>query len=67
MPAMFVAGGQAGYVTTASGKNLVVSIYALNGIYPTVSQGLGGDGQDIDSGGVLPNTEKVLAIVQSNN
>jgi D-alanyl-D-alanine carboxypeptidase/D-alanyl-D-alanine-endopeptidase (penicillin-binding protein 4) len=48
MPAMFVAGGQAGYVTTASGKNLVVSIYALNGIYPTVSQGLGGNGQDID-------------------
>lgn len=51
MPAMFVAAGQAGYMTTASGKDLVVAVYALNGTYSTVAEGLDQD---------LPNTEKVL-------
>ena len=35
MPAMFVAAGQAGYMTTANGKEVVVAVYALNGVYPT--------------------------------
>jgi D-alanyl-D-alanine carboxypeptidase/D-alanyl-D-alanine-endopeptidase (penicillin-binding protein 4) len=51
MPAMFVAAGQAGYMTTASGKEAVVAVYALNGTYRTVAEGLDQD---------LPNTEKVL-------
>jgi len=51
MPAMFVAAGQAGYMTTASGKDAVVAVYALNGTYPTVAEGLDKD---------LPDTEKVL-------
>ena len=60
MPAMFVAGGQAGYMTTASGRNAVVAVYALNGIYPTIADGVG-------AGGDLPNTEKVLSIIQSGS
>ncbi len=55
MPAMFVAAGQAGYMTTASGKDTVVALYALNGTYRTVA-----DGVDQD----LPNTEKVLNQIQ---
>jgi serine-type D-Ala-D-Ala carboxypeptidase/endopeptidase (penicillin-binding protein 4) len=55
MPAMFVAAGQAGYMTTASGKDAVVAVYALNGIYPTVNEGLDKD---------LPDTEKVLNQMQ---
>ncbi|WP_297732741.1 D-alanyl-D-alanine carboxypeptidase [Mycobacterium sp.] len=55
MPAMFVAAGQAGYMTTASGKDAVVAVYALNGTYRTVSEGLDED---------LPNTEKVLNQMQ---
>ncbi|MCV7076256.1 D-alanyl-D-alanine carboxypeptidase/D-alanyl-D-alanine endopeptidase [Mycobacterium szulgai] len=51
MPAMFVAAGQAGYLTTASGKDAVVAVYALNATYSTVAEGLDQD---------LPNTEKVL-------
>ncbi len=55
MPAMFVAAGQAGYLTTASGKEAVVAVYALNGTYSTVAEGLDRD---------LPNTEKVLNQIQ---
>jgi serine-type D-Ala-D-Ala carboxypeptidase/endopeptidase (penicillin-binding protein 4) len=55
MPAMFVAAGQAGYMTTASGKEVVVALYALNATYRTVA-----DGVDQD----LPNTEKVLNQIQ---
>jgi serine-type D-Ala-D-Ala carboxypeptidase/endopeptidase (penicillin-binding protein 4) len=55
MSAMFVAAGQAGYMTTASGKDAVVAVYALNGIYPTVVEGLDKD---------LPDTEKVLNQMQ---
>jgi serine-type D-Ala-D-Ala carboxypeptidase/endopeptidase (penicillin-binding protein 4) len=51
MPPMFVAARQAGYMTTASGKDTVVAVYALNGTYPTVSEGVDKD---------LPDTEKVL-------
>jgi hypothetical protein len=39
-PAMFVAAGQAGYMTTASGKDAVVAVDALNGTYPTVAEGI---------------------------
>jgi D-alanyl-D-alanine carboxypeptidase/D-alanyl-D-alanine-endopeptidase (penicillin-binding protein 4) len=60
MPAMFVAAGQAGYMTTAGGRELIVALYALNGIYPTVAEGLGADGD-------LPGTEKVLSIIQAGN
>jgi D-alanyl-D-alanine carboxypeptidase/D-alanyl-D-alanine-endopeptidase (penicillin-binding protein 4) len=58
MPAMFVAAGQAGYMTTASGKDAVVAIYALNGTYPTVMEGVDKD---------LPNTEKVLNQMQRSS
>jgi D-alanyl-D-alanine carboxypeptidase/D-alanyl-D-alanine-endopeptidase (penicillin-binding protein 4) len=56
MPAMFVAAGQAGYMKTASGKDAVVALYALNATYPTVEEGLDKD---------LPDTEKVLRHMQS--
>jgi D-alanyl-D-alanine carboxypeptidase/D-alanyl-D-alanine-endopeptidase (penicillin-binding protein 4) len=55
---MFVAGGQAGYMTTASGKDAAAVVYALNGVYPNVADGLA------PPGGVLPNTEKVLTEMQ---
>jgi serine-type D-Ala-D-Ala carboxypeptidase/endopeptidase (penicillin-binding protein 4) len=58
MPAMFVAAGQAGCLTTASGKDAVVALYALNGTYSTVA-----DGVDQD----LPNTEKVLNQIQRSS
>jgi D-alanyl-D-alanine carboxypeptidase/D-alanyl-D-alanine-endopeptidase (penicillin-binding protein 4) len=58
MPAMFVAAGQAGYMTTASGKDAVVAVYALNGIYPTVIEGVDKD---------LPDTEKVLNQMQRSS
>jgi D-alanyl-D-alanine carboxypeptidase/D-alanyl-D-alanine-endopeptidase (penicillin-binding protein 4) len=58
MPAMFVAAGQAGYMTTASGKDAVVAVYALNGTYPTVMEGLEED---------LPDTEKVLNQMQRSS
>lgn len=61
MPAMFVAGGQAGYMTTASGKEAVVAVYALNGVYPTTAEGL------VVPGGDLSNTEKVLTQMQLNS
>jgi D-alanyl-D-alanine carboxypeptidase/D-alanyl-D-alanine-endopeptidase (penicillin-binding protein 4) len=49
MPAMFVAGGQAGYMTTASGKEAVVAVYALNGVWPTTPEGLKVPGGDLDN------------------
>ncbi len=58
MPAMFVAGGQAGYMTTAGGKDAVVAVYALNGVYPSVAEGLAVPGGD------LSNTEKVVTQMQ---
>jgi D-alanyl-D-alanine carboxypeptidase/D-alanyl-D-alanine-endopeptidase (penicillin-binding protein 4) len=58
MPAMFVAAGQAGYMTTASGKEVVVAVYALNGVYPNVANGVAQD---------LPATEKVLTQMQLNS
>ena len=58
MPAMFVAAGQAGYMSTVSGKDAVVAIYALNGTYPTVMDGLDKD---------LPDTEKVLDQMQRSS
>jgi hypothetical protein len=45
-------------MTTASGKDAVVAIYALNGTYPTVMEGVDQD---------LPNTEKVLNQIQRSN
>ncbi|MCE5292103.1 MAG: D-alanyl-D-alanine carboxypeptidase/D-alanyl-D-alanine-endopeptidase [Nocardiaceae bacterium] len=54
MPAMFVAAGQAGYLTTASGKELAVAFYALNGAYPTTADGLA----------KFPATAKVLTQIQ---
>jgi D-alanyl-D-alanine carboxypeptidase/D-alanyl-D-alanine-endopeptidase (penicillin-binding protein 4) len=56
MPAMFVAAGQAGYLTTAGGKETVVALFALNGTYTTVLDGLNND---------LPNTEKVLNLLRA--
>ncbi|HEY0689199.1 MAG TPA: hypothetical protein VGD71_09165, partial [Kribbella sp.] len=58
MPAMFVAAGQAGYMTTANGKEVVVAVYALNGVYPNVAKGVAQD---------LPATEKVLTQMQLNS
>jgi D-alanyl-D-alanine carboxypeptidase/D-alanyl-D-alanine-endopeptidase (penicillin-binding protein 4) len=58
MPAMFVAGGQAGYMTTASGRDAAVAVYALNGVYPTTPDGLAVPGGD------LSNTEKVVTQMQ---
>jgi D-alanyl-D-alanine carboxypeptidase/D-alanyl-D-alanine-endopeptidase (penicillin-binding protein 4) len=58
MPAMFVAAGQAGYMTTAGGKDVVVAVYALNGIYSTVKEGLDKD---------LPATENVLRQMQRSS
>ena len=58
MPAMFVAAGQAGYMTTASGKDAVVAVFALNGTYPTVRVGLDED---------LPDTEKVLNVMRRSS
>jgi D-alanyl-D-alanine carboxypeptidase/D-alanyl-D-alanine-endopeptidase (penicillin-binding protein 4) len=55
MPAMFVAAGQAGHLSTASGRDTVVAIYAINATYPSVREGLDKD---------LPNTEKVLKGIQ---
>lgn len=55
MPAMFVAAGQAGYLTTASGKDAVAAVYALNATYRTVAEGIDRD---------LPNTEAVLKQIQ---
>ena len=54
-PALFVAAGQAGVITAASGKKLVVALYALNAYYPNIAVGLTKD---------LPNTEFVLNQIQ---
>ncbi|NMN94395.1 D-alanyl-D-alanine carboxypeptidase/D-alanyl-D-alanine-endopeptidase [Antrihabitans stalactiti] len=54
MHSMFVAAGQAGYMTTASGKEVVVAFYALNGTYATFEEG-------IDA---FPATAKVLTAIQ---
>ena len=54
MHSMFVAAGQAGYMTTASGKELVVAFYALNGTYAKFEEG-------IDA---FPATAKVLTAIQ---
>jgi serine-type D-Ala-D-Ala carboxypeptidase/endopeptidase (penicillin-binding protein 4) len=58
MPAMFVAAGQSGYLTTASGRHTVVALFALNGVYPTVVEGVTQD---------LLNTEKVLTSISAHN
>jgi D-alanyl-D-alanine carboxypeptidase/D-alanyl-D-alanine-endopeptidase (penicillin-binding protein 4) len=58
MPALFAAAGQAGYMTTASGKQAVVAVYALNGVYPNIAAGLAHD---------LPGTEKVLTQMQRHS
>lgn len=60
-PAMFVAAAQAGYMTTASGKEVVVALFALNGVWPTVAEGLAVPGGD------LSNTEEVLRSMQRNS
>jgi len=52
---MFVAAGQTAYMTSASGKAAVVAVFVLNGIYPTVVEGIDKD---------LPDTEKVLNVIQ---
>jgi serine-type D-Ala-D-Ala carboxypeptidase/endopeptidase (penicillin-binding protein 4) len=57
-PALFVAAGQAGYVTTAKGKDVAVALYALNATYPSVADGLLKD---------LPATEQVLREIQQAN
>ncbi|MFH5230531.1 D-alanyl-D-alanine carboxypeptidase/D-alanyl-D-alanine-endopeptidase [Antrihabitans spumae] len=56
MQSMFVAAGQAGYLTTESGKELVVAFYALNGVYPKFTDG-------IDT---FPLTAKVLTQIQQH-
>jgi D-alanyl-D-alanine carboxypeptidase/D-alanyl-D-alanine-endopeptidase (penicillin-binding protein 4) len=40
MPSLFVVQGEAGYMTTASGKHVVMAVYASNATYPTVAEGL---------------------------
>ena len=57
-PALFVAAGQAGYLTTARGKEVAVALYALNATYPSVADGLLKD---------LPATEQVLREIQQAN
>jgi serine-type D-Ala-D-Ala carboxypeptidase/endopeptidase (penicillin-binding protein 4) len=54
MNSMFVAAGQAGYLTTASGKDLVVAFYALNGTYSKFEEGIA----------AFPPTAKVLTQIQ---
>ena len=61
MPAMFVAGAQAGYMTTASGKEAVVAVFALNGVYPDIATGLAVPGGD------LSNTEKVVNAMRDSS
>ena len=58
MPALFVAAGQAGYITTAGGKELAVAVYALNATYPSVAEGLTKD---------LPTTESFLKQLRDHN
>jgi D-alanyl-D-alanine carboxypeptidase/D-alanyl-D-alanine-endopeptidase (penicillin-binding protein 4) len=55
LPALFVAAGQAGFMTTQGGKRLAVALYALNASYPSVAVGLTKD---------LPATEFVLKQIQ---
>jgi D-alanyl-D-alanine carboxypeptidase/D-alanyl-D-alanine-endopeptidase (penicillin-binding protein 4) len=57
-PALFVAAGQAGYITTKKGKDLAVALYALNARYPSVADGLTKD---------LPATEQVMREIQQAN
>ena len=40
MPALFVVAAQAGFMTTASGKKAAVAVFAANGSYPTVAEGI---------------------------
>jgi len=40
MPSLFVVEGDAGYMTTASGKKVAVALFASNASYPTVAEGL---------------------------
>lgn len=58
MPSMFMVQGEAGYMTTASGKQVVVAVYVNNGSYPTVAQGLAESG---------PAVSDWLAAVQKAN
>ncbi len=57
-PALFVAAGQAGYLTSARGKEVAVALYALNATYASVADGLLKD---------LPATEQVLREIQQAN
>jgi D-alanyl-D-alanine carboxypeptidase/D-alanyl-D-alanine-endopeptidase (penicillin-binding protein 4) len=57
-PALFVAAGQAGYITTKKGKDVAVALYALNARYPSVADGLTKD---------LPATEQVMREIQQAN
>jgi D-alanyl-D-alanine carboxypeptidase/D-alanyl-D-alanine-endopeptidase (penicillin-binding protein 4) len=58
MSSMFMVQGEAGYMTTASGRQLIVAVYAKNGTYPTVAQGLAESG---------PAVTAWLAAVQAAN
>ncbi len=58
MPALFVVAAQAGFMTTASGKKAAVAIFAANGIYPTVADGITKD---------LPATEFVANQMQKSS
>jgi serine-type D-Ala-D-Ala carboxypeptidase/endopeptidase (penicillin-binding protein 4) len=55
MPSLFVVSGEAGYIETASGRRLAVAVYATNGSYPTVAEGLAQGG---------PNVNEVLTQIQ---
>ena len=48
MPSMFMVQGEAGYMTTASGRKVIVAVYANNGSYPTVAQGLAESGPAVN-------------------
>ena len=58
MPSMFMVQGEAGYMTTASGRQVVVAVYARNGTYPTVAQGLAESGPAV--------TEWLAAVKAAN-
>ena len=57
LPALFVAQAEAGYMTTASGRRLAVAVYALNGSFPTLPEGLQQSGK---------NTKDVLKDMQAS-
>lgn len=57
MPSMFIAAGQAGYMTMADGTETIVAVYALNGAYSDTAEGFYED---------LPATVKFVQALQKD-